>query len=164
MKKTTWLLDVDGVINAQRPNWPDKDARATVETDGERWPLRWSPGLIDAIRGFTEDPRVDVVWCTTWCSDVAVLEELWQLPKLLCAWTWRCPAGRMRLMKMGAAANAMKFGGRLIWTDDDAIPSGRERRHLGIVGDALVIRPNPQKGLTPKHIQQISDFLRKGEQ
>lgn len=161
--KTTWLLDVDGVINADRPCWPDKDAQATVEANGEKWPMRWSPSLIDAIRGFTQDPRVDVVWCTTWCPEIAVLEELWQLPKLLCTWTTSLPSTRTRLMKMGAAAGAMQFGGRLIWTDDDAIPNAAERKRFGIVGDALYIRPNPYKGLSPKHIQQISDFIRKEE-
>lgn len=45
-----WLLDVDGVINATRPGWGSPPRQASVYADGDDWPMRWAPALIDAAR------------------------------------------------------------------------------------------------------------------
>lgn len=61
-----FLLDVDGVINVDRPAWPDADARATVTTsDGVTWPFRWSPALVIELGRLHAGGLVEIRWCTT---------------------------------------------------------------------------------------------------
>jgi hypothetical protein len=47
--RTIRLLDVDGVLNADRPGWSAAPGRATVYAD-TAYPLRWAPALLRRIR------------------------------------------------------------------------------------------------------------------
>lgn len=82
------LLDVDGVLNAVGPPddaWPEW-RRGTARAGGRAWPVRWSPGVVAAVRGWQD--TADVSWLTTWGHDANLgLRELLDLPELPVAGT-----------------------------------------------------------------------------
>jgi hypothetical protein len=58
------LLDVDGVLNAladdggHQDAWPQwRSGYATA--DGSRWPITWAPAVVERLRGWHEDGRVE---------------------------------------------------------------------------------------------------------
>ena len=60
------LLDVDGVLNALGPpdgSWDDWRYGSAAAL-GRDWPIRFSPTVVAAVRGWTE--TADVNWLTTW--------------------------------------------------------------------------------------------------
>ena len=76
------LLDVDGVLNAVQPAWPAPPHHATASTNGQTYRLCWAPALLDRLRGWHLEGRVELRWATTWCGDAEQLERLWGLPAL----------------------------------------------------------------------------------
>ncbi|MCM0677649.1 hypothetical protein NCC78_23600 [Micromonospora phytophila] len=159
-----WLLDVDGVINANRPGWGGPPRKSQVWSDTDRVPyvVRWAPALIDRIRLLHESGMVDVRWCTTWCPDAHRLEYLWRLPPLARAISAdpmpRGPA--CWPLKLAAARAALAEGRRLVWTDDDALPApGRLRDELTASGQALLIAPKSNRGLQPEDLDRIESFI-----
>lgn len=155
----TWLLDVDGVINARRPAWKEMPRSAAVTTsEGETFTLRWAPSLMRFIRTYAiADVVVDVVWCTTWCPDADRLESLWRLPPLRRAFDH---GGYTGDAKLEAARNVLARGDRLIWTDDTEVPlSGPTFEGLSAGGESLLIRPDGRRGLTPEHMDLIAKFV-----
>lgn len=157
------LLDVDGVINAgRRPCWRDKDARAEVSLQhccvGFPIKLRWSPRLLDELTDLHTSGLVEIVWCTSWCPHIDTLQEVWDLPRWPVAWTEHYVGARVESVKLQAAKQTMAEGRRLIWVDDDAIPTGAVLRSLGMTGDKLIIRPNSHTGLSPGQLRGIRRF------
>lgn len=155
-----WLLDVDGVINVDKPNavW-DSIAEGHAIADHKWYRMRWAPLLIRHIRDMHVLGLVEVVWCTTWCDYAHNLEELWQLPKLKRAFTDFDINSSVTHMKVGAASNVLDSGRRLIWTDD-VVP---RKKHLFTeeiaAGNALLIGPDAWFGLTNTHITRIKTFI-----
>lgn len=156
------LLDVDGVINADRPGWPDADARATVTLDccvDVPLPLRWSPMLLAKLANLHHLGLVEIRWCTSWCPHVDTLHQVWNLPTLQACWSAHIPAGpQVDALKLKAARDVLADGARLIWVDDEAIPRANVRRSLAMTGDALYIVPDPRRGLSPGQVRQITEF------
>ncbi|SCF14949.1 hypothetical protein GA0070618_3547 [Micromonospora echinospora] len=66
-----WLLDVGGVINANRPGWggPPHKRGVWSAVDQYEYTIRWAPILVDRIRDLHENSIVEVGWCTTWCAE-----------------------------------------------------------------------------------------------
>jgi len=159
-----WLLDVDGVINASRPDWGTAPRREHVwsPSDHQSYLMRWAPGLIDRIRALHASGTVEVRWCSTWCPDAEALERLWRLPPLERALTEvPVPKGAYGWpLKVEAARAVLAGGRRLVWTDDEAVPtSGVLHDELTADGRALLIAPNPTRGLQPDHVDDIEAFL-----
>ena len=148
----TWLLDVDGVLNARRHAWPDRIARRTVSVGGESYPLAWSPSLVARVRDLATDGRVRIVWATSWCPHADRLEELWGLPVLPRAWSTAHDSDDALSAAKRAAAASAAADGRVIWTDDEYAPDVRTDVMLGI-------RPHPRRGLTPSDIDAIESFI-----
>lgn len=142
-----WLLDVDGVINANRPGWGAPPRRESVwsPTDRQSYLLRWAPALIDRIRDLHARGAVEVRWCTTWCHEASILENLWRLPVLARAITVSpMPRGSdCWPHKIAAAQAVLDAGRRLIWTDDEAIPAGF---HDPRSGDRPALQPRSPAG------------------
>lgn len=152
-----WLLDVDGVLNASRPGWGAAPRRGIAVAGAEPWTIRWAPALMRRIRTIHTAGQVEIVWCTTWCPWADQIERLLGLPALGRAWNDEELFGRPALeAKRDAARRALAEGRRLIWTDDDAIPRGPYR--VGLDG-ALLIEPDPRKGLQPEDLDRIEAFV-----
>lgn len=158
-----WLLDVDGVVNANRPGWGGPPRRSLVWADSDRtsYLIRWAPALIDRIRALHDGGAVELRWCTTWCPDAARLEQLWRLPPLIRAFTADpMPRGAACWpLKLAAARAVLAQGRRLVWTDDDALPPpGPARDELTAGGRALLIAPRANRGLQPADLDRIESF------
>jgi hypothetical protein len=160
------LLDVDGVINVERPGWPGPHKRATVKSDGVSYPFRWSPDLIASLHDMFLLDLIEIRWCSTWAHEATKLNILFDLPRLPGCWDYASiPGHPTRKLKLAAAHEVIDSGRRLIWCDDDAIPGSKHRRQLGLPpcstdgsGTALYIQPNGITGMTQAHIWQIQKF------
>lgn len=151
------LLDFDGVINCDRPGWPDPDKRASMEADGTVFAFRWSPMMLTKLAEFGLSAGVEVRWCSTWAPHAARLNVVLGTPAWPGCWDDAPPS--VPRAKLAAAQAVLAEGKRLIWIDDEAIPLAKARRDLGMTGDALYLRPNPAKGISKGNIGQIRTFL-----
>lgn len=159
-----WLLDFDGVINADRPGWGGPPRRRTVtDRSGTAWPVCWSPALIRRIRALAGAALVEIRWCSTWCGDTAALEHTLGLPPLRSAFlpdwnssTWQWGVAEQ---KADAVQVALAEGRSVVWTDDQEVPgSDAARAALESVGRILLIRPDEYRGLRPADLDAIEVF------
>ncbi len=158
-----WLLDVDGVLNANRPGWSERPRQAIAYAAGEPFKMRWSSTLLTTIRTLHTSGRVELRWCTTWCPWVDQLEKIFGLPPLVRS----VPVSEVRdgdawrEAKHCAALDALREGRPLIWTDDEAIPTSGTTFELLRNADVptLLIAPRSNRGLQPEHLSQIETFL-----
>lgn len=157
-----WLLDVDGVINADNPDWEAAGQEATARSGGRTYRLRWAPELINRIRCLHESGLVEVRWCSTWCPDASELEQLWDLPVLSRAWTEDINGFPAVKAKILAAKGVLAEGRRLVWTDDDVtpLPGSSHYEELTADGRALLIAPDYRFGLRPEHLDAIEAFAK----
>jgi len=159
--KTVWLLDVDGVINVDRPGWGGPPCNRDIEALGRTWRVRWAPRLMSRIRALAEAGQVDLRWCTTWCPDAAKLELMWRLPPLRRALASPINHRTKEADKLAAAVDVLAAGHRLIWTDDDAIPSPGTPLYRSLVENdrALLIEPDHRRGLQPDDMERVEAFI-----
>lgn len=162
--RPVWLLDVDGVINVNRPgDWGGKLATGQASDGRRTYTLRWAPALIDRIRALATSGLVDIRWCTTWCPWAEQLEALWDLPKLDRAWTEDINGQAAATAKLEAAERVIASGGPLIWTDDTETPGwGPLYDEWTADGRALLIQPSGWYGLRPADMDAIEGFVSKG--
>ncbi|MDI6103968.1 hypothetical protein QLQ12_35795 [Actinoplanes sp. NEAU-A12] len=158
-----WLLDVDGVINANRPGWHAAPRRSMVYSAQDRceYRLRWAPTLIHRLRRLHASSAVELRWCTTWCPEAHLLERLWRLPPLARALTCDpVPKGtHAHPLKLDAARQVLAAGRPLIWTDDEAVPTdGPVFAELTAHGQALLIAPSSSRGLQPADLDAVEAF------
>ncbi|GAB7189961.1 hypothetical protein NUM3379_06670 [Kineococcus sp. NUM-3379] len=159
-QRTVWLLDVDGVLNASRPGWSAPPRIRNAYSGGFEYRIRWAPALLQRIRALHAGGRVDIRWCTTWCADAGQLEQMFELPVLPRAWPDRLLGEDAAAAKLAAARQVLAEGHRLIWTDDDEVPTdGPVRDELTGTGRALLIRPKPSLGLQPRDLDAIEAFI-----
>jgi putative intracellular protease/amidase len=155
-----WLLDVDGVINVNRPGWGAAPRSGTAYADGYGYRMRWAPALIDWIRRLHNTGLVEVRWCTTWCAFADQLEWLWRLPRLERAFTDPLNGREAVEAKQAAARKVLADGRRLVWTDDQVVPTPGTRLYDELTADgrAMLIRPSPRCGLQPADLDAIETF------
>jgi hypothetical protein len=181
------LLDVDGVLNVlsdSADGWPVLAAGWAV-AEGRRYPINWAPDVIDALRRWL-DEGVEVQWLTTWGHDANdSLRHLLGLPELPVAGTyrqepWGAPeaAGDSHASVAPAAPDPLtgqwwKYdvvqrllrehpGRTLIWVDDELHLEGtRFRRWADEHPSVIPIGPDGRYGLTPDHLAQIDELLRR---
>lgn len=155
-----WLLDVDGVLNANKAGWSAAPFHADV-TDrwNMTWKLQWEPRLLSRIRHHHTDGTIEVRWCTTWCPSAHLLEKLWGWPELQRSWDEDLHGYHAVEKKRETARAVVAAGRRLIWTDDDAFPHrGPLADEFTGTGRALLIKPIPKRGLRPEHLDAIEAF------
>jgi hypothetical protein len=162
-QRPVWLLDVDGVINANRPGWGAAPTQRQVWSNhiGREFRVRFAPELIRRIRNIHRAGQVEIRWCTTWCGDTAVLEQAFTLPELGTSWTDYCNGYVAKEAKLAAAEDVLAEGRKLIWTDDTEAPDESSDLHRALTADgqALLIRPDERTGLQPEHLDTIEAFI-----
>lgn len=163
--KAVWLVDVDGVINANRPSWGAPPHHGTAYAGAEPWRMRWAPRLVDLMGQWHRESRVELRWATTWCPYADQLELMWGFPPLVrsLADTDVVSRATATAAKLRAAHHVVELEGRpLIWTDDDAIPaSGKDLRRLTEAPvPALLIEPPSTKGLGREDLGRVDAWLR----
>lgn len=159
----TWLLDVDGVLNADTPPWGDVGFKAgRIAVDSLSYRFTWNTKLIDAIRAIHATGQVRIRWASSWCPYARKVERKLGLPPLGVAFTSGYQGDKLKQVKLVAARLALKTGGDLIWTDDDAF-DGTPEQLFGDLPDpasrVLLIKPQETLGLTPGHLADIRAFI-----
>jgi hypothetical protein len=121
--RVVWLLDVDGVINVSRPGWGGPARSGYAFAGGQGFRIRWAPALVARIRALHDAGRVDIRWCSTWCSDASQIEDLLGLPPLIRSWTEERIGSAASMAKLATARAVLAQGNRLVWTDDAETPT-----------------------------------------
>lgn len=153
-----WLLDVDGVINVRRPGWGGPPHTGRANAMGVVWPMRWAPALVRRIGWMHRTGLVEVRWCTTWCAYPGEVDRVFRLPGIARAFG---DVPDPTAAKLASVARVVEGGRRLVWTDDDVVPEpGPLYDALTAGGRALLIRPDPRRGLNREHLRAIERFAR----
>jgi hypothetical protein len=160
--RPVWLLDVDGVLNASKPGWGGPPITRTAYADQIAFRIRFAPALIKRIRALHTDHLVEVRWATTWVDHIDQITTIMHLPAWQPAFTLTHPNSDADAAKYAAALHVVETERRpLIWTDDEVIPDDHDPacRSLRDAGPpVLLIRPRPNRGLQPDHLDQIEAF------
>lgn len=173
--KATWLLDLDGVVNAcpRNPNpppgiYPASDWVSVEIGNSHRekpWPILAARTVVDFINRIDDEELASVLWHTTWQEEANKVADAIGLHRFEVldapeyeGWTkgargwWKLPAARRMLDESQ---------GHLVWTDDDAappdLPNG-ERKGWRDAG-ALIVAPNPYQGLAIPNLDRIWFYL-----
>ena len=155
-----WLLDVDGVLNTRRPGWDSPPHRGFAYSEGRPFLMRWAPALMRRIRAIHDGGRVLIRWCTTWCPESEQIEHLFGLPHFERVWTEQINGLVAGLAKLDAAYAVLAQGNRLVWTDDQEVPTeGMLHDELTADGRSLLIAPSSNRGLQPEHLDRIERFV-----
>lgn len=154
MTEIRWLLDFDGVINIDRSPWKEAPFNSVAYDNGTAYKIRWCPSLINKIR-YIHRRGVKIYWASTWCGNTTQLERITKLPPLLSAGS---TALSYRL-KCEAAKAVVDSGHRLIWTDDEVVPTWGAFHNNLIQAGSLLIKPNEKRGLTPAHLDEILKYV-----
>lgn len=158
--RPVWLLDVDGVINANKPGWGAAPRRISCAG----FTIRWAPALLDRIRQIHRSGLAEIRWSTTWCGFPDQLAELSRalrvdLPQ---AFTDRPMSKTWAEVKAEAAVAVLAEGRRLVWTDDDeatVAPDFYPELVPAVAGGrALLIAPRSNRGLQPADMDAIEAF------
>lgn len=146
----TWLLDIDGVVNADRPRWAKATSARVTAHDGVTYTIRWAPELVGGIRDLVARHGIDLLLCSTWCDDADLICGVLGLPMrpAFTGLTGKYSADA----KHAAARAALDAGGHLVWADDREIPEGWSHPR------ALPVRPKSWGGLTRKDLMVIDDW------
>lgn len=155
MKPIVWLLDVDGVLNASKAGWSAAPKTGYAYANGESWKMRWSPALMARIHNVHNTGLVEILWATTWVGHTDQLERLFRLP----AFNSARPQSMSTPYKRMAAEDVVDSGRKLIWTDDEAIPSAGAVHFKLVAHSSLLIAPKPNKGLRSEHLDEIDKFV-----
>lgn len=171
--RPVWLLDIDGVVNAlaRKPivdSFPAEQwIQITVRTDlpgigPAAFPILAARPVLDFVATAHASGAVEICWHSTWreaaITDLAPALGLPRLP-ISVAPEWTNHHLLVPWWKQPAAERVLESGRPLVWTDDD-IPVFRP--YLGAFegrDDALLLAPDPRRGLTQDELDLIAGFL-----
>ena len=161
------LLDVDGVLNAVRPDLPEGWQRGRFNG----YVLSWDPTVVARLRAMHESGRVELQWLTTW-TEMAdrLLADPLQLPRGLRTHSRELlPTGYGGALgaasgwwKLAAAQGVAEAepGRRIVWVDDDLTDQAADTSEwLAANGQVLVVAPDYQRGLTHEELDRIEAWL-----
>lgn len=157
MEKIICLLDVDGVLNANKAGWSRAPNRSYLYADGISWLMRWEPRTMLALRRLHARPGVTILWATTWVGHTDLLEDKFGLPHFDSAASTSMSIADKQL----AARTLAEAGNKIIWIDDEAIPTSGGLADFLEDNDALLIRPKSNRGLRPEHFDDIDSYVSK---
>jgi hypothetical protein len=157
------LLDVDGVLNAVRPDLPRGWRRGTYNG----YVISWDPSVVARLRDLHESGRVELQWLTTW-TELAdeLLAKPMGLPRGLRTHSRpdvlptgfggerRGIPGWWKLTAAQAVAEA-EPDRRIVWIDDAADTS----EWLAANAQVLVVSPDFVTGLTHAELDQVEAWL-----
>jgi hypothetical protein len=161
------LLDVDGVLNAVRPDLPKGWRRGTFNG----YVLSWDPTVLTRLRQLHESGRVELQWLTTWTG---LADELLAGPmglprglrthsrdvlptgfggerRGLSGW-WKLAAAR--------AVAETEPDRRIVWIDDDLAEQAADTSEwLAANEQVLVVSPDFTTGLTHAELDRVEAWL-----
>lgn len=152
------LLDVDGVLNCSGESpWPDAKTtwpQVRHEWGASRCRVTTSPRIGDALLSLD----VEIRWLTTWGHDAnRRISPRAGLPQRLpvAGVPVESDHGKMR-WKVDVVVDTVKLGRFVIWVDDDAERQLEDEIRSRAAGaELLVLRTDPQTGLTPDEVEHL---------
>lgn len=162
------LLDVDGVLNAVRPDLPEGWQRGIFNG----YSLSWDPSVVARLRALHESGRVELQWLTTWTERAdQLLAEPMGLPRGLHTHSrddvlptgfegrlgglpgwWKLAAAR--------AVAETEPDRRIVWIDDDLAEQAEDTTEwLAANGHVLVVAPDFVTGLTHAELDRVEAWL-----
>lgn len=171
--KPVWLLDIDGVINAvtrKTPKtWPEND---WIKIKIASFPFNVSKSVLNFIHEVYESNLVDIKWHTTWQHDAndkvgLALDlpkfEVFHAPEYLEHEPWAHIYKKCTWWKLPSVNKLLETGCSIIWTDDDICLNTYDSDYINpkdkLYTNSLLIKPQTNLGLTPKHVTQIREYL-----
>lgn len=177
------VLDFDGVINALSKNSKSIEGFGNWQTfwqplysDGwqRKYLLTWSPEMIAGLNVLFLDQRVQLCWLTSWQEMVreptkrmGLATESKRPPVII---DYRKKPFDDQIGKLDGLTSyfeSIPEDASLIWVDDCLLAENGDYASLVddccsqlSFGHRLTIGPNPLHGISPKELQQISDFIR----
>ncbi len=173
---TVVFVDVDGVINADIPQWPTHTHRRAdvfMRSIGSAQRIDYSTAVVDGLRDIEAMPGVEMRWLTTWQQ--AAAEDL--APVIGIGSTWPVMVEPTTLEGLGtsyldwwkadAVRACVRAGNRVVWIDDDIAAWQRLARIFGkperlewiTPGAVLTVRPASRHGLESRHFADIAEFI-----
>jgi hypothetical protein len=166
-----WLfLDLDGVVSPLPPrNVEDTEEKFRIPAGHVSWPgALYRMHVDERLPAWAAqlDTVYDVVWATSWQTDV----RKWVADPLgLPEWpvlTWplvgpvpgRFGRGRVSFKAQAIHAHLHAHPRPFAWADDHLSRRTPPRSISELDLDCLLVRPRPLTGLTPKHVEQLLAF------
>lgn len=146
------VMDFHGTVSAPDPQWPEPTQCRNVRTSFGTFKVTWARGLRDELHRLSFDPRVQLVWSTSWGPDITRIEDLFGLPRQPRAIDTVLPHAEVRSAKRAVIDRVAAAGVPFVWCDD------REAVELADV-ESLTIRPHSRHGLTPADFERIKQFV-----
>lgn len=146
-------LDVDGVVSALSSRHAFRDARRYT-VDG--FQLMLSRALGTRLKALDAELR----WLTTWAEDANRVGALIGLPALPIAAMPPPGATASGPWKWDALRQLVEEEARpFVWVDDDAINLEAEAWAAEFPGQALLVKPRGNRGLSPDELDVIEQFI-----
>lgn len=158
---TNLHLDVDGVINADYPQWDQPRSEGHAYSNGQAWVIHWSPAMVEALSALD----LNLIWTTTWEADaprsIGPLIGYGESGSVLypiqgttyrrfrdASMVWKYEA--MRAMYPEDSAQ------RFVWLDDEI--TNEQIEWAASVG-GLAISIDPDRGIQRSDIEKIKEYL-----
>lgn len=167
-----WLLDIDGVINADPfkvPThvWPEDQwmIRMVEDSRGKAWKITAAQPVLDFINRVHNHKWAEVVWLTTWQRGANNVSDALGIPRLPVI---ENPMERSTRYagrdwwKLAEFFKQLSLGRPIVWTDDDISTEilGLTRSGSEVGGpQSFLVSPKGSEGLGPWHLKKIAKFL-----
>lgn len=166
-----WLLDIDGVINADPYKvpahvWPEDQWIQRLAAGATKdWLITAAQPVLDFICRVHEEKLAEIVWLTTWQNHANNVSDALFLPHFRVLenpmWDGTRYAGK-GWWKLAEFFDQLSLGRPILWTDDDI-----STEILGLVRagsdpdgpQSFLICPKGSEGLGPWHLRKIAKFL-----
>jgi hypothetical protein len=156
-------LDVDGVVSPFGPSGTSDWGSPWQIADAGLLEVAFAVELVDELNELSRREGARFVWLTSW-EDLA--------PRFLCpaiglhGQDWPVLLSRdwpqAQWWKLAALQHDVESSGseRLVWMDDQLDYEPAAQAWAAILGQRkLLISPDPRRGLSPKHIRSVRQFL-----
>jgi hypothetical protein len=168
------LLDIDGVLNATRREfpthiWPRNDW-TSFKAMGNRfeWTLKVARPVVDFIQEVHASGLVEIRWHTTWQHAAQNVAQELGLPEFP---VHEAPEYNAQAWESSTVGEWWKLPGAwrvidverrpLIWTDDDIsfMCTKEQLASLRAAGKVLLVEPSSIEGLVKNHLTKIKEFI-----
>jgi hypothetical protein len=169
--KPRLYLDLDGVVNAPHPPWPETTTFTVSDHRGGDYVTTYSitvaPEMVAAIDELRADHDTELVILSTWLENPAMIGQLstsldaLHHPRLLTIPKRKFGGYRSSLWKREALVGDLENDppSAFVWIDDDETPVHGDFVRQAYDLPALMIGPDPEHGITPDDLVSMRRFL-----
>ena len=165
------FLDIDGVINAPHPPWPETTTFTVSDNRGSgyvvNYPITVALAMVAEIDQLRADFDLELTIVSTWLDNPAMVSDLTKAlgalhrPRLLAIPPRKLGGYRSSLWKREALLEDLIENppSAFVWIDDDETPVHGNFVRQAVDLPSLMVGPDPEHGLTPDDLVAIRAFL-----